>query len=906
MWIDPNDKAGVALAKQQEDLTVAALIKLPLAHNDPAFMTSVYEQARAWLFGQTAPDQCAVGAKTVAAAAPTGDQSAVQNANASIIYQAAQAAHAGDRGAQIGIAVGLAESGLLNVANDGTSTDMGTFDTGGHRQLNAAERAIARKSLTYPHDSVGHNLDSIGLFQQRPSAGWGAPADLINPARSAGIFFSRLTKVPGWETSSTPWTAGQTVQGSPSSDGAIYQAQYTKAGVILAAVKAAGVTAGAQNAALPVGPSSSPAAPAAPAAGVSTAMPYPLPATHGFTGYEAAINTMGSVDAGRSGQVTFSSFASLGQPYRDFYITMRWNYAAWNYDGTSTDIDQAQNQWFAAKPRLVLVSNPRTGKSIISDVMESGPAPWVGTAKSSGNGTDPSGIWKNPTRGTPDGYKGIVSGFPPAAISALGAVAGYPGQTGDDLIYQWAPDQNAIPGPTTLVAMQAGPGATSASLGLTGCAPCPSDLSGISVGGNLPNLTAEQITNAQAIAKVAISRNLGQPGVLLGIVTSLTEATLINVHHGDAAGPSSIGLFQQMPSWGPLSVRTDPAGAAGLFFDRVVTIPNWQTIDPWVVAQTVQSSEFVAGYTGEGSDGTVGYNYHHELAQAQAIVAALLGSTGTGAAPGAVNAALTVPIPATATPAAPTSPTTTAAPASALPAAASAGAGQCSPPCPQAAVSTSTAASSAAASAGSTAPSGSPAAAASVGGCGTGSIAMNGPNITIPDNPDVAPELRGQIIHTPNAQVETGIAWGLAQIGIPYVYGGGGLGSANAPPNVPAGRSGPDNGCARASCLNLVGYDCSGLSYSVYDHMAPFIDLTVGYSGAMHDGGVHIPLAQAAPGDLVTYGGAATHHVAVSLGYINGKLIVLEAPDTGLNVRVKASSSGDINPTVSRYWTATK
>ena len=76
--------------------------------------------------------------------------------------------------------------------------------------------------------------------------------------------------------------------------------------------------------------------------------------------------------------VTWSQHAALGQPYRDFYITMRWSYAAWNWDGTSTAIDQAQFTWFAEKPRLVLVTNPRTGASIVAAALEAGPAPWVG------------------------------------------------------------------------------------------------------------------------------------------------------------------------------------------------------------------------------------------------------------------------------------------------------------------------------------------------------------------------------------------------------------------------------------------------------------------------------------------------------------------------------------------------
>src|SRR5664279_4930168 len=133
----------------------------------------------------------------------------------------------------------------------------------------------------------------------------------------------------------------------------------------------------------------------------ATAMPYPLPATHGFTGSEEAVNAAGQV-ASTGGAVTWANFASLGQPYRDYYITMRWNYGAWNWDGTATDIDQDQYNWMAAgnngKPWLVLVTNPRTHSSIIAAAIEAGPGPWVGvvsdTQRSIENG--PANGWPNP------------------------------------------------------------------------------------------------------------------------------------------------------------------------------------------------------------------------------------------------------------------------------------------------------------------------------------------------------------------------------------------------------------------------------------------------------------------------------------------------------------------------------
>ncbi|MEU8607756.1 M23 family metallopeptidase [Actinoplanes sp. NPDC048791] len=41
--------------------------------------------------------------------------------------------------------------------------------------------------------------DSIGLFQQRPSQGWGSPAQLHDPHYAATTFYRKLTAVDGWQ-----------------------------------------------------------------------------------------------------------------------------------------------------------------------------------------------------------------------------------------------------------------------------------------------------------------------------------------------------------------------------------------------------------------------------------------------------------------------------------------------------------------------------------------------------------------------------------------------------------------------------------------------------------------------------------------------------------------------------------
>lgn len=66
-------------------------------------------------------------------------------------------------------------------------------------------------------DLPGGPDDSIGLFQQRPSQGWGTPDQLRDPAFAATRFYERLRAVPGWET--MPLTdAAQAVQRSAFPD----------------------------------------------------------------------------------------------------------------------------------------------------------------------------------------------------------------------------------------------------------------------------------------------------------------------------------------------------------------------------------------------------------------------------------------------------------------------------------------------------------------------------------------------------------------------------------------------------------------------------------------------------------------------------------------------------------------
>ncbi|WP_432907658.1 hypothetical protein ACQP1S_16300 [Micromonospora matsumotoense] len=100
-----------------------------------------------------------------------------QVANAEAIIAEAKRTGVGERGAVIGVATSLQESKLYNLGHLGADND---------------------------HDSQG-------LFQQRPSSGWGTPEQITDPGYASRAFFGALRNVPGWEDLPLT-TAAQTVQ----------------------------------------------------------------------------------------------------------------------------------------------------------------------------------------------------------------------------------------------------------------------------------------------------------------------------------------------------------------------------------------------------------------------------------------------------------------------------------------------------------------------------------------------------------------------------------------------------------------------------------------------------------------------------------------------------------------------
>ncbi|MEV6600503.1 M23 family metallopeptidase [Actinoplanes sp. NPDC051346] len=65
----------------------------------------------------------------------------------------------------------------------------------------AVATAMQESSLTnLGHLGKENDHDSLGLFQQRPTSGWGTPAQVRDPTYAATKFYNKLKTIDGWET----------------------------------------------------------------------------------------------------------------------------------------------------------------------------------------------------------------------------------------------------------------------------------------------------------------------------------------------------------------------------------------------------------------------------------------------------------------------------------------------------------------------------------------------------------------------------------------------------------------------------------------------------------------------------------------------------------------------------------
>ena len=196
---------------RQTDTTANAAVGAPAVTHTPAAPAPPAPPA--------APKPPAAPAPAApAAAAPTNEQlhpvaevgaqqqftpSVEQMSNAKAIVETGKAMGLPPRAWTIAVSTALQESNLKNLGDLGANND----------------------------------YDSLGLFQQRPSSGWGSPEQVQNPTYAATAFYKALVRVDGWQ--GVPLTvAAQKVQVSAYPDH--YAKHEAQAGDMIEALYGAG------------------------------------------------------------------------------------------------------------------------------------------------------------------------------------------------------------------------------------------------------------------------------------------------------------------------------------------------------------------------------------------------------------------------------------------------------------------------------------------------------------------------------------------------------------------------------------------------------------------------------------------------------------------------------------------
>ncbi|MEV4258865.1 NlpC/P60 family protein [Spirillospora sp. NPDC049652] len=132
------------------------------------------------------------------------------------------------------------------------------------------------------------------------------------------------------------------------------------------------------------------------------------------------------------------------------------------------------------------------------------------------------------------------------------------------------------------------------------------------------------------------------------------------------------------------------------------------------------------------------------------------------------------------------------------------------------------------------------------------------------DRPTGGPSAPGKAPSVPGSgKGAQAVRYALAQLGVPYSWGGG-----NA--------SGPTFGIAQGA--NIKGFDCSGLTLYAYARVGVRLQH---YTGAQWNAGTHVSADQLQPGDLVFFY-SDLHHMGMYIG--GGKMV--HAPQTGDVVKI--------------------
>ncbi len=155
-------------------------------------------------------------------------------------------------------------------------------------------------------------------------------------------------------------------------------------------------------------------------------------------------------------------------------------------------------------------------------------------------------------------------------------------------------------------------------------------------------------------------------------------------------------------------------------------------------------------------------------------------------------------------------------------------------------------------------------------------VTVHGNEVTLPPQAGVT-----GVITAASPPIAKAIGSGLAWLGTPYAWGGG---NANGPTKGISDNGGEAD---KHGDFNKVGFDCAGLTFYSYAQVG--VMLTRPSATQLTKAKTVVQFSQAQPGDLLFWG---THHVALYLGNVGGKQMMLEAPQSGDVVKVSNVRTG--------------
>ncbi|TDD07723.1 hypothetical protein [Nonomuraea diastatica] len=129
------------------------------------------------------------------------------------------------------------------------------------------------------------------------------------------------------------------------------------------------------------------------------------------------------------------------------------------------------------------------------------------------------------------------------------------------------------------------------------------ELTGLLTGRMRGAIWAGNIACARVIVQTTKSRNLSLRAASIAITTTIVESSIRNLDYGHS---SSVGLFQQVDSWGSFAQRTNPVWATNAFLGAMLDVypdGSWATRPIGEVCQAVQRSAHPERYQPEAADG---------------------------------------------------------------------------------------------------------------------------------------------------------------------------------------------------------------------------------------------------------------------------------------------------------------